>query len=291
MALGVAALTGCAIVERLRLADNVFVEPAKPHFVKLRNDLVGAQQVTYTGKVGGALVVVQREGLEDPVAAARSELEEALLRLRLYRIGQIGFNFGIYDSSHWYETGKLDPGTTIPSFSVHHYLVWQHPRLGMYLIVGKNDENGLAAIFTAAGAQQLLQKTAYRNFFRSYHEPYATDRFLQCAMALESLLVNDSRDTSNITYKFVDRGAFLMHQARPVDGGVGEYVLRLKRIYGARSKLVHGSGPTGGDWTRPDEVALLEDADEFARVGLRYVLDHPDLADSCRLDDAKRARY
>ena len=58
-----------------------------------------------------------------------------------------------------------------------------------------------------------MQEPAFRFFFRSYHEPYATDRFLSNAIGLENLLVNDEQEKSSFRYKFVDRGCFLLQQA------------------------------------------------------------------------------
>ena len=95
----------------------------------------------------------------------------------------------------------------------------------------------------------------------------------------------------SITYKFIDRGAFMLQQAQRRDEGANEYASRLHEIYKTRCSLVHGSGTIVDDWKNPKDLELLESAEEFSRISLCYVLECPEMFETAKLDEMKRARY
>ena len=136
-----------------------------------------------------------------------------------------------------------------------------------------------------------MDDPAYRFFFRSYHEPYATDRFLSAVVALENILVNDTDDRTNIRYKFMDRGGFLLQRARPQPEGADIYCRRLGTIYDRRSGLVHSARSSLRDWVDQADIDVLRDADDYVRTLLSYLLRVPDLRQSGAVDRLKRSFY
>ena len=136
-----------------------------------------------------------------------------------------------------------------------------------------------------------MKKPAFRYFFRSYHEPYATDRFLSNAIGLENLLVNDSNDWSNIRYKFADRGSFLLQQASPNTAGPDLYFKDLQDIYDGRSGIVHSSKNSDRDWNKEPDIKRLQNSETYLRHLLLYILHHPEMEKSSEVDKAKRQRY
>ncbi len=123
----------------------------------------------------------------------------------------------------------------------------------------------------------------------SFPEPYTNDRFLDNVLAMENLLVNDSQDHSNISYKFVDRGCFLLKQAIQLENA-NVFARSLRKIYSTRSEIVH-SKKRPRDWDTDKSKKLLQDSDHYLRELLRYVLEHPEFADSIKVDKAKRDLY
>lgn len=137
--------------------------------------------------------------------------------------------------------------------------------------------------------ERLMEKPSYRYFFKGYHEAYLYDRLLSNVIALESLLVSEY-DQSNLSYKFADRGCFLLQKAKPIPDGHDIYYLNMKKLYNIRSKLVHSGNKSLWEIEKKD-IELLKLSEEYARCLLVYVFDKPDMRKSENIDKAKRKCY
>jgi hypothetical protein len=219
-------------------------------------------------------------------------VEEVILRLRLFKPGNVAFGIVISDARGWYDdltTAIAEPDGVRAIFF---YSAWLRPGLQHTYELSEAELPKLIRLLESTSSRTLMDAAPYRAFFRAYHEPYATDRFLSTAIAMEHLLVNDTEDTSSISYKFVDRGCYLLNRARPHPDGAEAYVAPLRTIYRWRSSLVHASPRLGErDWTEERHIDILRQADEYARAMLLYTLDHPDLAKAEKLDEQKRKGY
>jgi hypothetical protein len=228
----------------------------------------------------------------DEGTSAKDAIEELVLRLRIFKAGAVSFDFGVIDSGGWYENPTEEKATHLALFGVFFYVPWAHHGMPVKFEVEPSEAESLRSFVTLTESQHLMDRPAYRYFFQSYHEPYATDRFLKNAIGLENLLVSDAKDTSNIRYKFVDRGCFLLNRAKPHSEGASGYTKPLSDIYDARSRLVHASkSPPTRSTASVEERDRLLRSEDYLRVLLRYLLEHPELDTAESIDSSKRQLY
>jgi hypothetical protein len=240
-----------------------------------------------------ALIIKNVEITRQDRVDAKEALEEAILRLRLFKTGPAGFNFAIIDHDGWYDQLKAGGGREIKyePLGIFFYVVWSQPGMPHTYDIAAEEIDRVRELIAFTAGRKLLQKPPFRYFFRAYHEPYASDRFLRNAIGLENLLVNDTQDQSNTTYKFVDRGCFLLNLAHTHPQGANGYAPVLKKIYSARSASVHSNKAAKRDWGTKEEMDLLNASEDYLRVLLNYVLRNPEMESSLAVDEAKRAKY
>jgi hypothetical protein len=81
-----------------------------------------------------------------------------------------------------------------------------------------------------------LDNFAVNRYHLADMRPYLKDSFVDYIMALEFLLVPDTR--SEISFKFRTAGAFIFHE---INGAIQEEMFNyLKNAYNVRSLIVHG---------------------------------------------------
>jgi hypothetical protein len=241
------------------------------------------------------LILKNIESTQYDLSDIKEKLEEVVLRLRIYKPGSIGFSFAIVDRDGGYDKILAAESDQIiiscQLLGVFFYTVWYRPGMPPNYEILPEDIEPLRQLFSRTVHAKLMEKPSFRYFFRGYHEPYGTDRFLSNAIGLENLLVNDTKDLSNLTYKFVDRGCFLLTQAYPHPDGPEAYASALNKIYQARSGVVHSRKKPKGDFDSPEEIGILRNSEDYLRLLLKYIVDHPEMEDSTVVDKAKRKKY
>jgi hypothetical protein len=125
--------------------------------------------------------------------------------------GNVYYNFVLRDPSGWFDDPSDATRAPLEASSVYFFKGWDHPGIVSEYHVTDTEADDLSEFLAASWDSWVRKNRAFGLFFRGYHEPYADDRLLRNAIALENLLVNDTRDQSNIRYKFVDRAAVHSH--------------------------------------------------------------------------------
>lgn len=220
----------------------------------------------------------------------RDLVERAVLLLRLFKPGNLYYNFVLRDEAGWFADPTQQVEDKLWADSVFFFQGWDHPGLEGRYSVTEGEALALQQFVAKHWDNQVLSRRFFHLFFRGYHEPYAEDRFLRNAVALENIFVNESQDQSNVTYKFVDRGCYLLQLARPLDQGAGGYAKSLGLIYKTRSALVH-TNEKPRDWTGEPHKELMVTSDRYLRLCLRLILEDPTLGSSTEIDKRKRAEY
>jgi hypothetical protein len=275
---------------RIDITDSTSLETISPDIQAYVDDALKTGFMMNRSKVGAYIEIRAHEYEGDRLDSAREIADEILLRLRLYRVGEIGLSLILAGDIGW-RNGKSSPEAPHVHWSaIHHYIVWQRVGHSRPYSIGADDQTPLQRLFESEPTS-LFDRPAYRQFSRSYHEPYATDRFLSCALGLENALVNEETEMSNISYKFVDRGSFILQRAQPHESGASHYADILRKIYKARSKLVHSGLSGTKDWSEQPDIELLSHSEHFLRIILRYFIDNPALMNAQEIDNAKRACY
>ncbi len=279
----------------INLGIDIEIHALHPALADLIEEAKHKGYARYPEKFTHCLIIKNVENTRDDLSDLKARLEEVILRLRIYKPGSIGFSFAIIDRDGGYDkiiAAKSEKVTiTCQLLGVFFYTVWYRPGMPPTYEILPEDIDPLRKLFSRTANAKLMDKPSFRYFFRGYHEPYGTDRFLSNAIGLENLLVNDTKDLSNLTYKFVDRGCFLLTQASPHPDGPEAYASTLNKIYQARSGVVHSKKKPKGDFESPEEIEILKNSEEYLRLLLKYVIDHPEMEDSIVVDKAKRKKY
>jgi len=227
-------------------------------------------------------------------------LDEVVLRMRLLGPGVVGWRVAhfIPDGASAQATPGTIPEAQRITLWANHYMVWERSGIPSVYACHATEMVRLQSLFQKTDGRKLMRHRPFQLFYRAYHEPYATDRFLSNAVALEGLLLSDGNDRSSLKYKFADRGSYLLCRALPEDCDPSYYADRLGRIYDARSALVHPaasrkkqSKDVEADWDQPSELDLLWDSERFLRALLLYVIEHPEFEEAAAVDDRKRQLY
>ncbi|MBI4312437.1 MAG: hypothetical protein HY681_11740 [Chloroflexi bacterium] len=259
--------------------------------VHVRNVIDGARQALFIRDPADFphCLVISRPG-DHTYDEARAWIERALLLLRVYKPGNVYYNFALHDDDNWLEDPKESAAQALRGTSVYFFKGWDHPGITSWYQITADEAGGFAGFIEVNWDNEVKENRAFNLFFRGYHEPYADDRFLRNAIALENLLVNDTKEQSNIRYKFVDRGAFLLQMAAPRQDAANGYASDLKDIYDARCQLVHSSND-GPNWTSEKGLSLAQNADSYTRLLLKLVLSRPELGTAIEVDRLKRSGY
>ncbi len=124
---------------------------------------------------------------------------------------------------------------------------------------------------------------AARRFGSSSLRTRSEDALIDCCVALEALLMHDSR--SEITQRLALRAAAVTGTSGMADP---TFVFKtVKKIYDARSRVVHGSGPSGVDEMIDVEgrrYRASELARDVTRLVLSAILRDPSLRDPSYID-------
>lgn len=90
---------------------------------------------------------------------------------------------------------------------------------------------------SSLGGEDTSLSTALRKFNQSYEKANAEDRLIDCAIAFESTIIKELRQTESYRYRLPIRAALLLAGSEKEQR---EYVYRFFReIYDARSRVVH----------------------------------------------------
>lgn len=121
---------------------------------------------------------------------------------------------------------------------------------------------------------------AFRRFRAAAGREVMDDRLTDLVIGLESLLVPDS-SSGEIGYKFRMRGAALLPERF---GQVGDRVSLMKKLYRARSEIVHGSNQSDNS----DRLWLMHRATDSFRV-IFDQLSHGPLSVKARIEELDEA--
>lgn len=280
MAYLIAPLANVKMTDTLIIDSSLRIDKTPVHVTKAISEARQRGYYRHPIKYDHCLVITDYSPSGND-SKSREILQRIVTLLRIYMPGDVFYSGGIIDKSGWYNNPK---DQILNIFGIFVYMVWDS--FSLYEIT-KDNRDALVDFVRTHKKNKILKQSPFRLFFKGYHEPFPTDRFLDNAIGLESLLVNDG-DRSNFKYKFVDRGCYLLKQALSSQDTAAVFAERLSNIYDIRSKLVHNRESS---FKKNDFLAASRDADQFLRVLLSYVLDNPGFINSKEIDDAKRALY
>jgi hypothetical protein len=286
----IAPLGGINGADRVSLAPDIWIERMPSHVGPILDKARQSYVVRHPPNYSHCLVarIDYLEAGDDE--RIKEFVQHIVLLLRLWKAGDVYFNVIIVDHNGWY----LSPTVSItPEFSmigIFFFVGWTHRGLSVRYSLGAAEEPALAEFIAAHRDKRLLDQRSYRFFFTAFHEPYTDDRFLKNAIGLENLLCSDAEEPSNLTYKFVDRGCYLLSRTIPDSSGATEFVKPLKDIYKLRSTLVHSSKKRV-DWQEATTSEALRNSERFLRALLRFVLENPECESAEAIDAAKRETY
>jgi hypothetical protein len=275
----------------IRLDENFEIHKIPEHVRKIIVDAKSSGFVRHPTNATHCLLIKNAEVSSEDGTDAKETIEESVLRLRIYKAGGCYFDFGLIDEVGWFYAPDKNKPTPLKAIGVFFYIAWERKGMASLYQLEEVDIEPLGGLFKKTKNIMLLDQAPFRYFFRGYHEPYATDRFLSNAIALENIFANDQDDKSNIRYKFIDRGCFLLQQAQPHPEGPNGYVKPLADIYDSRSRLVHSTKASKRDWNEDSEIKLLFDSEVFLRQALLYIVDNPEMINSNKIDVLKRQKY
>ena len=269
----------------INLSSNVIIKKTSVKDEEIINKFLSINSVDHISRSQYSLYIYNQKIKADDLSRAKHLIEKYILLLRIFRKGNIYFNFLIIDKN----SNIITMGDIFHTQLIHYYIGWYYKGLTNSYELSTKDEEALQIFIKLYESKDLMNQRAFRSFFRGFHEPLSDDRFLDNVISLENVLCNDSGENSNIRYKFIDRGLFLLCQIIK-DCNLDVYTLKLKNIYSMRCKLVHTSKKIQ-NWIGEDYNKLLYDSDDFARKLLRYKLENQNFKESTHIDDLKRSLY
>lgn len=287
MATLIAPLGNFTAPNRFDLDIGLSIEPIPDH---LKTEITIAKQygfIRHPENFTHCAVCTDYSGDNDK--ESREFMQDLLILLSLFKPGNLYYNFGLIDRNGWYQDPVHNKNQAY-RFGIFIFFGWSHPGIVDIYELVDDDLIPLAAFVKKNRKNPLLRVSASKYFFRAYHEPYTDDRFLYYAISLENMLVNDTKDTSSIKYKFVDRGCFLLKKALPYPEETDKISKSLSDIYDLRSRIVHSSKTTITLDTQ-DHIEILKNADNYTRALLRFILENPEYRESTYVDKIKRGLY
>jgi hypothetical protein len=278
----------CAI--NLRLHNNIYVERTPMHVVPILQNALSKFFIRHPFPIKNLLIIRNERFDTNSKEHVQRYIEEIILLLRLYKQGSPFFNYIAVDVDDWYDNFQKNKTPNLFEVGVFFYMGWSHKGLDTIYKIDKSDEKQLENLFNKYLGKDIISNRACKFFFKGFHEPYSDDRFLNNAIGLENILVNDTKEQSNIRYKFIDRGCFLLQAADPKPVGAKYYSNPLKDIYDARCQLVH-SNKSIINWADVGNQNLLKNSEEYLRTLLKYILANPKYTQAYRIDEDKRNKY
>jgi hypothetical protein len=221
---------------------------------------------------------------------SREIMERLITAMRLFKQGNIFYNYAIVDQNNFYSSPPAGKPVEIGHFAVFFFMGWHCEGLPDTFELLPSEIEKFQAFVATNWKRPKLYTRPFRFFFKAYHEGYAEHRFLDYVIALENVLANDSKDMSNIRYKFIDRGCYLLSKYCAHLGTPDSLGKALAEIYDRRCEIVHSTSKDR-DWNEENSLLLLRQTDIFTRALLRLILEKEDLGDSRAIDAEKRAGY
>jgi hypothetical protein len=265
---------------------QIRIESLKEVIFKIMIEAFEKRLIRHPAKYTHCLIF---DGYDPQSDKDREIMERLLTSLRLFKPGNIYYNYAIIDSVGWYSNPHKVDEKTLGQFSIFFFFGWDCIGLPSIYELKHNEAQNIRDFINLNWKNKnILCRRPYQYFFKAFHEPYAEQRFLDYVIALENILVNDQNDMSNIKYKFVDRGAFLL--AKYHGGDAVKYAECLKNIYDVRCKIVHSNGKQL-DWTDNKFVQLMIDTDSYTRILLKAILENNCFIDSNEIDNQKWKMY
>jgi hypothetical protein len=132
------------------------------------------------------------------------------------------------------------------------------------------DETTRGRLLSFVSAMNSLGFTcpAFRWYTQAPERPYALDRYVNYVITLESALCGDS--TSESTWRLSSRAALLLANSDQV---AGELFDLIRKAYGIRSKLLHGSQPKQSESEFATiDPSYVEPADRLRSIARRALL-------------------
>lgn len=278
----IAPLANVTMSSTLRIDENTYIEKTPEHVNMALLEARFRGIYRHPVKYDNCLVISNFQESDD--SQSRVLLEKLITLFRIYMQGNIFYSGGIIDPNDWYTDPKK--GTEFYIFGIFFYVVWDNKEETTIYTITEENHNSLVEFIRSYRSSELLSESPFRMFFKGYHEPFGTDRFLDNAIGLESLLVNDGGD--NLKYKYIDRGSYLLRRALSEKPETESLVKKLSDIYDMRSSLVHNRNKIN-DQNQIDNAS--KDADNFLRILLKYILQNPNLINSKQIDREKRNLY
>ncbi len=269
------------------LTDELRIEAIKPHMSALIAKAADERLIRHPVNYSHCIVYSNYDRNRED---SREIMERLMIMLRLFKIGNVFYNYALIDEHDWYSSLKRGEAVPIEQFAIFFFFGWDAKGLPTIYELEEDEADELSRFIVTKRRKPIVYTRPYRFFFKSYHEPYAEHRFLDYVIAMENILANDSKDMSNIRYKFIDRGCYLLNRALPSDAGAEHHAKSLKEIYDARCEIVHSARSTR-DWNSDKSVELLARADTYTRTLLCMLLEDESLARSTTIDSQKRISY
>lgn len=282
----IAPLGNFTSTTKIIIEDDLWIEPLKPHIELVTLKAFESRLIRHSCDFSHCIVYSNFNENEDN---SREIMEKLLTTLRIFQDGDVYYNFAIIDKNGWYDNPVAS--LTIDQFAIFFFVCWDHMGLKSNYSINDSNVNSFKDFVKTFWKDPVLVTTPFHFFFKAYHEPYTEHRFLNYSIALENILVNDSDDSSNINYKFIDRGLFLLEKNKLfTELEIDKKVLILKEIYKTRSDIVHSS-KRNRNWQEDKYVKQLVHIDMITRKFLNNLLIDKEIRISTNIDKEKRKRY
>ena len=272
----------------ISLSEDTTIEKIEDKFSPVIQDALSKNIIRHQVPFKYCLIVRNPKYLND-VKIIKKQIEDTILVFRLFKEGDIFFNYICIDEKNWYDRSDV-PDLKAKHVGVFFYMGWHHKGLSTTYIIESFETENLKQFFKNKISNRLLDHRSFRYFFKGFHEPYSEDRFLSNAIALENILVNDTKDQSNIRYKFIDRGCYLLHISTPGSNDANVYAKSLRCIYDLRCKIVHSS-KNDINWGDNQTQKTLYNSENYLRIFLNMILKNKRLIKSSEIDIEKRKLY
>jgi hypothetical protein len=269
------------------IEEHLRIEPIPQHVIGLMANAFNQRLIRHPTEYRYCIVYSDFDKTTDK---SRELMERLITALRLFKPGNVFYNYALIDETHWYESPGGRDMIPLEQFAIFPFFGWSANGLVDYYEVSDKEVPILSQFVAKHWKTSLIHARAYKYFFKAYHEFYADHRFLDYTIALENVLANDENEISNIRYKFVDRGCFLLKRWLEPTESIDGISRTLKQIYDVRCEIVH-STKKERDWGEPKSTQLLKKTDLYVRTLLRNLLNEAKLAKASNVDAEKRSLY
>lgn len=286
----VAPLGNIESPSKLIINEKLYLEPIPRHMSPIIKRARDSYMIHHPPAYTHCLVLKSIDLSNSGEVGFRRDLEDIVLLLRLYKPGNVYYNYALIDKNNWYENPMRSQAIGMKEFAVFYYMGWPQKGVDQIFKLTKDDFRSLKVFVNKNIGKTILRTRPFRYFFRGFHEPQVDDRFLDNVIGLENILAGDTKDQSNIRYKFIDRGCFLLANVIPYEGDPNIYAKPLRDIYDTRCEIVHFS-KYERDWHSDESVELVKNSDLFLRRILRLILEDEEFLNCEKVDKRKRKAF